>query len=313
MTPTLLERHMASRSGSEPYRMLRSEQGHWMHADSRCEGWNQYQRCHHIEECQQMDEERGLVPAERGNPLALLDDINLDDILGHRLPVPQKRANGQHPWVYEFQQGGQTVVGVSIDGVNDAARALASKGETIREMWVRLEREDEENAYFLACAARYAISPEGVEICLDTAIRAKRQPKFTKMRAGGVAPNENWYEVGVAKAVRNAKEALLPEAVKQWLISQAQAVKGGRETRAIGQDPDEIYRRTPFARASSEQKLRLSSELQAMGIQPTTQNITARLGLATLPSGLTIGHILDSLSKPQRPENVTEDGEILDA
>lgn len=256
-----------------------------------------------------MSEETAIVPVQ-GNPLALLDDIDLDDILGHRLPVPVRRENGQHPWVYEFEQKGQKVVGVSIDGVNDAARALAARGETIRELWVRTEREDEQNAYFLACAARYAISPDGQEICLDTVIRAKRQPKFTKRRDGTTLANENWYEVGVAKATRNAKEALLPEAVKQWLIAQAQGSEQaprGRPALSVVQSPPPEQK---FASATREGKLWLSAELARLGLNPKSRvELAALLGLADVPD-MPLADILTTIEARQ---SFAQDAEPVDA
>ena len=137
-------------------------------------------------------------------------------------------AETTEKWVYRFPQGGQQIVGLSIDGVQEAARHLATKGEAIEQVWVKMEDQNEREAFFLACAVRYAVAPDGTRVELDRAIRAKRQPKFTTLTANvaqrkGVSEELNpfWYEIGVAKCMRNAVEALLPEAIKQHMIKFA--------------------------------------------------------------------------------------------
>lgn len=166
------------------------------------------------------DEETTAITVQL-SPLALLDDVDLEQVMSAKL-VPSEKH------IYSFRQQGSEVTGLSIDGTRDAARALSTKGEAIREIWVRCDKEDDREAYFTACAARYAISPDGREICMDTAIRAKRQPKYVK-RADGSGEKfiDAWYEIGVAKAVRNATEALLPEALKEHMIKQAKLLARG--------------------------------------------------------------------------------------
>lgn len=214
---------IASRSvAGRWYTLERSASGVWMHTDTACRGWCDRGACYHVramEEVMTDNEETRLITVQ-ANPLALLDAVELEDIMGSKL-IPSDKH------IYAFQVKGQRVEGVSIDGVRDAARALSTKGEAIRELWVRLEREDERDAYFIACAARYAVAPDGREICMDTAIRAKRQPKYLKLRDGGEQFNEAWYEIGVAKAVRNATEALLPEALKDWMKQKAKERRAG--------------------------------------------------------------------------------------
>lgn len=213
-------------STSQPgviYEMVRTGSG-WTHTSTECRGWVERGTCYHIAALEglmnEQTDETHLTTVEM-NPLALLDDLDLEQVMTEKL-IP----SAHH--IYSFKQKGETVEGVSIDGVRDAARALSSKGEAIREQWVRLEREDEKEAYFIACAARYAVAPDGREICMDTAIRAKRQPKFGKKREGGEYFIEAWYEIGVAKAVRNATEALLPEAMKDYIKAQAKALISGK-------------------------------------------------------------------------------------
>ena len=175
------------------------------------------------------------------NPLALLNDLDLETVMSQKL-IPSEKH------MYTFRQKGELVEGVSIDGVRDAARALSTQGEAIRELWVHLEREDERDAYFVACAARYAVAPDGKEICMDTTIRAKRQPKWGKKREGGEYFIEAWFEIGVAKAVRNATEALLPEALKQHIMQTARELLRARNGNT---PPPEQPQSAPTARTPS--------------------------------------------------------------
>ena len=199
-----------------PYVLERSVAGRWMHIDSRCPGWTNNGACYHVSalEALNMTMEQETSTALSTNVLSqidALDDAQVIARLTGGLPAVTKK------WVYQFPG----VVGLSIDGVQEAARALATQGEAIEQVWVHMDDQNENEAYFTACAVRYAVSREGQRVELDRAIRAKRQPKFTKLRAGGTQFNEFWYEVGVAKALRNAVEALLPEAIKQHMINAA--------------------------------------------------------------------------------------------
>lgn len=136
-------------------------------------------------------------------------------------------------WAYQFRQDGQDIIGMSIDGVQEAAREMARRGDVIDQTEVKLDRETDREAYFTARAVRYAVSPDGQRVQMDSAIRSKRIEKFTRLREpktinGKVVTevfNRYWYEVGVAKAARNAVEALLPEGIKQWMMETAK--KGG--------------------------------------------------------------------------------------
>lgn len=133
-------------------------------------------------------------------------------------------------YVYEFQSGGKTVRGLSKSGTDDAARHMALKGEVLREESVVLEWQDNEAAYFKATVARYAVHNDGTEVKLDQVIGQKRQGKTAYGK-----PNEFWYEQGGQKALRNAKQKLIPESIKQQLI--ASYVEGGKVRRVDAQAP----------------------------------------------------------------------------
>ena len=200
------------RSESQPgkeYRMYRSAGG-WQHADSGCRAWHIRGRCRHVEELMGETMTNELIIAPRP-VLALIDELEDTAI------IEAVSGKVSETWVYEFRgPDGKPVRGLSVIGVENAAREAAKKGEAIREIDCRLEYEDDREARFVARAGRYAIGANGQEVLLDVAIRAKRQPKWGKRaQGGGEYFIDAWYEIGVSKANRNAKAALLPEEVRE--------------------------------------------------------------------------------------------------
>ena len=204
-------------SASEPGKsyLLARTAGGWQHWGEGCRGWLIRGECRHVRSMNL--ESTALVPSNT-NVLALLDELEDREII--------KSIQGEltEVWVYEFPMGGKTVVGVSAKGVENGCRELAKKGEAIREMDVRVEYEDDQEARFVAQAGRYAIAIGGGEQLLDVAIRAKRQAKFMKRRDGSLEFDDHWYEKGVTKAVRNAKLALMPESAVALIIAEAKKV-----------------------------------------------------------------------------------------
>ena len=77
-------------------------------------------------------------------------------------------------WAYQFRQDGQDIIGMSIDGVQEAAREMAKRGDVIDQTEVNLDRETDREAFFTARAVRYAVSPDGRRVQMDSAIRSKR-------------------------------------------------------------------------------------------------------------------------------------------
>lgn len=175
--------------------------------------------------------------------LSQIEELNEQQVIARLtggLPEVTKK------WVYSFPQGGSTVTGLSIDGVQEAARHLSTQGEAIEQLWIHMDEQNEREAFFTGCAVRYAVSPTGQRVELDRAIRAKRQPKWTKKRDGsGEVFNEFWYEVGVAKALRNAVEALLPEAIKQHMIKAAGAAPKVSQSPPRQQQPQRMNASQP--------------------------------------------------------------------
>jgi hypothetical protein len=239
----LEERILPSRTDpGKDYLMVRTAGG-WQHIDASCDAWAVTGHCYHVEALnmeENGDNTTAVVQFERAEDRAIV-----------------ARISGQitTDWVYRFKVGQQEVTGLSVDGVEAAARECAKLGEAIRELDVRCEYEDENEARFVARAGRYVVGPDGSERLLDVAIRGKRQPKVIRLRSGGTQADEFWYEIGVAKAVRNAKEALLPEAVKAEIMAKAET--SGRVQRVEGpqQAPRTQRRPSPAEREAAAQPM----------------------------------------------------------
>lgn len=224
------EREVVSSSSGVRYPMVRTAGG-WQHANGSCRGWVFRDTCRHVKDLNKETgmTETALVPAEQWSALAIVDEIEDEEI------VAAIGKSVTKAWIYEFPMGGETVRGLSATGVEEAGRELAKHGEAIREIDVKIEYEDAMEARFIAQAGRYAISGDGREQLLDVAIRAKRQSKTEKRRDGKTYPDDNWYEKGITKAVRNAKLALLPETVRIQVL--AAAVNAGRVRRMDAPKP----------------------------------------------------------------------------
>lgn len=156
--------------------------------------------------------------------------LRVFDGMDDRAIVAHLNGKATGSWAYRIQVGGQWVEGLSVDGVQEIIRRLAAGGEVIREISCELTYEDAGEARFVATAGRYIISPDGREVLMDTAIRGKRQAKVLRRRDGREQADEHWFEKGVAKAVRNAAEALIPEVGKQRILEDAR--NSGRMTQA---------------------------------------------------------------------------------
>ena len=223
-------------SRSEPgkeYELERSVGGRWDHIDTSCRGWVEYDRCWHVSlmEAAMAEDERAIVVSS--SPLALIEDLTIDSVIKDFQPVGE--------WRYSFRRKGQEIEGISADGVQDGVRQMARQGEAIRCMEVRLERENEREAFFIGKSGRFIITPDGREILVDTTIRGKRVSKYEQKADGsGEYFNEAWFEHGVTKAARNAEEALMPEALKQWMVEAARQIppaKGRSSPVRVSQSP----------------------------------------------------------------------------
>lgn len=210
----LEEAYVPSESRDHLYRIVRSAGG-WQHANADCIGNMTWGHCRHIDERNKTLAETQALTLASGNALAVIDELEDSDI------AEGIRGQLEETWIYQFPQGGATITGVSAKGVENGCREMAKKGEVIRELDVRVDYEDEREARFVAKAGRYAVTGDGHEVLLDTAIRAKRQSKTMALRNGTEQFDKDWYEKGVTKAVRNAKLALMPDSIVALIIANA--------------------------------------------------------------------------------------------
>lgn len=213
-----------------------------------------------------IDQSRAAVPWE---PFALMD--RLDD----QAIMAELRGGSLKELIYSFEQDGRKVVGLSKEGVDNACRELAKQGEVIREIDLRVEREEDE-VYVSVLAARFAVSKEGKEIELDSGWGVKRQPKkmriYTRDSFGKIVHNEDgspkvqhiedpfYYEKAVGKAARNARRRMIPESLIASIIESA--TSEGR-VRQVG--PRQGQQRAPTAASQARQ------EEQATQEEPTAQ------------------------------------------
>lgn len=270
------------------YEMVRYASG-WAHTDTRCRGWVDNGECYHTKACQEAanvtdTEETTRAITVQLSPLALMDEVDVEEIM-------QSKLAPSSDWIYSFQMEGQNVTGVSARGVQDAARALSTQGEAIRVLDVRLEREDDQDAYFIATAARFAIAPNGQEIETDRTIRAKRQPKLMKKKTGETVPNRFWFEIGVTKASRNVAEALLPAVLRTYMKEQAKELAAGRvghTTKATNAPPPAKSAKAKIADLIVEAQTTWDEEsFKAYGVKlrerfPKLVTETGRLGVTNL-------------------------------
>jgi hypothetical protein len=109
------------------------------------------------------------------------DPFQLMDRLDEEALRRELDGVGTTDLVYVVKEGGQEVVGLSKTGVDECCMALVSQGQVIREEDLQYEvigEGEDREALFKVKAARFAVSPEGLEVRLDQVIGVKRQPLF---------------------------------------------------------------------------------------------------------------------------------------
>lgn len=161
-------------------------------------------------------------PKENGQETALVLLDRLDD----DLIVAELQGRAISTWAYKFTQDGQEITGLSIAGVEQAARETGRHGEAIRVLkhdW----RETDEAYYATVEAGRFYLSADGREVLVDSAIGAKREQKQKWGTTRGKWYTDKFaFEKAISKAARNAKGKLLDDKLKAEVI--AMALKEGR-------------------------------------------------------------------------------------
>ena len=237
----------SSRPGHR-YPMVWAPVSGWVHADDSCPA---FKECRHRKEASLMTSlvvrDADNLPAGRA---VLLVEYDAQAISKGVDPAVAAK------WAYDLPGGGGT--GVGVRGAEEGVRLLASHGESIRVDDVRLEYQDDREAFFIATASRYVFTDAGVEIKLDSQRRGKRIPKFEQhspnyMRDHPREPheyfNKNWYEVGVSKAARNAALALMPSNIKSALLKAGLDAAAAEKAKRPPQQ--ESRRQAPASRQSA--------------------------------------------------------------
>jgi hypothetical protein len=148
------------------------------------------------------------------NPFQMMDQMDEEAL--HR----ELQGVASSELVYIIREGGQEVVGLSKQGIDEACMVLVGQGQVIREESLEYEilgEGEEREALFKVKAARFAVSPDGHEVRLDQVLGVKRQPLYFK--PGRI--NTFWYEQGAMKAARNARFRLIPAQVRAQVIASA--------------------------------------------------------------------------------------------
>jgi len=153
---------------------------------------------------------------ESARPFEVMDredeNMIIAELKGHQLP---------EVYVYSYEEGGKSVSGLSVVGVNQIRRQMAiptkqRKAEVIRVLGDPQIKENENEIYVVVKAGRYLFDKDGKEYLFDVTYGAKRQSKF--FSGWKKTPNPFFFETAISKAERNAVRRLLDEPLAQALI-----------------------------------------------------------------------------------------------
>lgn len=132
----------------------------------------------------------GTTVARRDDPFELMDRLD-DELIRKEL---EGIASDDLVYVVKGERGSD-VVGLSKAGVDECCNVLAKQGEVIREThmeWSRHGSGEAEEAFFIARAARFAVSKDGSEVKLDEVTGTKRvslyYPPADEMHVDQVVP-----------------------------------------------------------------------------------------------------------------------------
>lgn len=178
-----------------------------------------------------MPEANAVIETERSH-FEVFDLADEDQI------VAELQGRVTTKFVYQLKgvkdpETGEDVVGLSYAGTNWACREYAKQGEAIRIMGdpkVTPDPLDPDYIIVVVNAQRWAVNTEtGKEIPLDSTLGVKRQwrkmkkNRWEKGRIVGedIVPDAFFVEKGFSKAIRNAKQALMPTDLVRRLVQQA--------------------------------------------------------------------------------------------
>jgi len=220
------------------------------------------------------NEERRLAVVEHES----FEAIELAD---EELIVAEIAGRVTDKFVYEMKgmrsENGDPVIGLSYSGTNWACREYAKQGECIRVVGRPEVIPDPLNPQYIVAvvtAQRVAIDPETKrETPLDSTFGIKRQWSMMKKKkwengvcvGEEVVPDPFYFEKCISKAIRNAKQALIPTDVVKKLIASALQVKGRGPGRppGSGAKPAGAAKPIPAQPAQPQQAARAEEPKQA--------------------------------------------------
>jgi hypothetical protein len=133
-----------------------------------------------------MSENPEMIETHAPAATAPWDPFQLMDRLDEEALKKELEGVASNDLVYVVKEGGQEIVGLSKQGVDECCMALVSQGQVIREEDLQYEvlgEGEEREALFKVKAARFAVSPDGTEVRLDQVIGVKRQPLYFEKAA----------------------------------------------------------------------------------------------------------------------------------
>jgi hypothetical protein len=198
------------------------------------------------------------VPAQQENVFEILDLADEEQI------IAEISGRVTDKYVYSFKQAGQDVTGLSYAGTNWACREFAKQGEVIRVIHKDsiVDPINPEYIVITITAQRFAVNLEtNRETPLDSTFGIKRQ--WTKMKKrrydaqGNVVGEEivedpHFWEKGTSKAIRNAKQALIPTDMVKKLIQEALKTKNSSSVRPGDQRAQRQTQATKSQQAQSQ-------------------------------------------------------------
>lgn len=217
------------------------------------------------------------------------DHYELFDLADEEQIIAELSGRVTEKFVYELKgvkdAHGNPVTGLSYAGTNWACREYAKQGEVIRVIGkpdYQVDPTDPDYVLITVMAQRFAVHPEtGKETALDTAPGAKRQwrkMKRAKWENGQKAGDEIvddpfFWEKGLSKATRNAKQALIPTDIVKRLVEQAvKAKKAGPPREGHAQPRPQQPQRPPPASKPAQAAAQGPAQPAAQGpAQPASQ------------------------------------------
>jgi len=117
--------------------------------------------------------------------------------------------------------------GLSVNGVEDACRYMAERGEFIRVEDMPQVIIDEKGCLANVIARRYVKDGKtGELICADTSLGTKYELRIKEKTDGSPWKDKFFREIAVSKAARNAKGKLILEEIKVKLIEKYKKLTG---------------------------------------------------------------------------------------